>query len=92
MAPKTRKTKEIVAQSNPNIPVTYFSDVVLLCKQNNIKYFKSAELELHFGEDIKLPETPVATEKADKENFKEQVLGDLLLENPLAYEEALNRE
>lgn len=93
MAPRTRKPKEITAPIQTySLPITYVVSVVEMCKANKIKYFKSPELELHFNDDIEQPPVSMATEKADKEAYKEQVLGDLLLENPLAYEEALNRE
>lgn len=91
MPRKTTKPKEIVLPNQP-LSVTYFADVVEICKVNNIKYFKSPELELHFNDKTEPLANPVSVDKADKEAQKEQLLGDLLLENPLAYEEALNRE
>ena len=91
MATKTRNHKEIVKEDKL-IPIPYLANTIELCKQNGIKYFKSPELELHFNDKTEPLANPVSVEKADKEERKEQLLGDLLLENPLAYEEALNRE
>jgi hypothetical protein len=70
----------------------YIKTVVELCQAKGIKYFKSLDLELQF-EDKAMPlANPVSVEKEDKDASRDQLLGDLLLENPLAYEEALSRE
>lgn len=78
--------------SHKKLPVTYIVSIADYCKQAGIKYFKTADLELQFEDKAAPLSNPVSVEKEDKDASREQLLGDLLLENPLAYEEALSRE
>lgn len=91
MAPKTTRAPKVLPTS-PTHSLIYMDRLVALCKQNGVKYFKTSDIELHFNDKTEPLSQPVQVEEKDKSEAREQVLGDLLLENPLAYEEALNRE
>lgn len=75
--------------------------LIKLLSRNNVKKYKSEEIELEFGDNIPLvTHAPVKKVKQDEDIFdeidearlKEQLAQELLLENPLQYEEMLANE
>lgn len=89
-AKKALTAQPITPMPRPNVSIVYIGSVIGLCKQNGIKYFKTGDLELHFSDKDAPLENPVIKDRQEVSDNANDDLADLLLSDPLAYEEAMN--
>jgi hypothetical protein len=71
--------------------VQEIKSIISICREQGVELLKFDDFEIRFG-DLPPKEQPVTISKQEKDDNMEDALGDLVLTDPLAYEEALNRE
>jgi hypothetical protein len=69
-----------------------FESIIKICKQHGVEYFRAEDIELRFrAEENVVTQVPMTTiSKDEKDDIMDEALQDLILTDPLAYEEALN--
>lgn len=71
--------------------IEYIERVINLCKDAGLGSFKSPSLELHFRDEVPTRQNNIVVGHEELQEKANDELADLLLEDPVAYEEAMTR-
>jgi len=69
--------------------VSEIKSIIGICREQGVEFLKFDDFEIRFG-DLPQKHIEVSLSKEEKDDNMEDALQDLILTDPVAYEEALN--
>jgi hypothetical protein len=69
--------------------VSEIKSIISICREQGVDFLKFDDFEIRFG-DLPQKHIEVSIPKEEKDDNMEDALQDLILTDPVAYEEALN--